>query len=76
MTYTKKQFGLGLKEKVTMESSCKDISQWAFQVYTDYGLDFEEGLDLIVLKLIAMEEGPEFVLSRSEIIRLSDECIA
>ena len=73
MTYTKKQFGLELKAKIATGSNCQEISRWAFKVYTDHGLDFEDGLDYFVLKLVAMEEGPEFSLSKDDLTLLANE---
>lgn len=73
MTYTKKQFGLELKEKIVERSNSQEISKWAFKVYTDHGLNFEDGLDYFVLKLVAMEEGPEFSLSKDDLILLANE---
>ena len=35
----------------------------------------ENGLDYFVLKLISMEEGPEFFLSTDELIHIADELI-
>jgi hypothetical protein len=75
MTYTKKQFGAELKIKVLIGSDYNEISKWAFKIYTDYGLEFENGLDYFVLKLIAMEEGPEFILSKKELKLLADELV-
>ena len=72
MTYTKKQFGLELKAKINMGNDCNEISKWAFKVYLDYGLDFEKGSDYFVLKLIAIEEGPEFVLSKHELLIIAN----
>ena len=72
MTYTKKQFGSELKAKLLMRNSYIEISKWAFKIYTERGLEFENGLDYFVLKLIAMEEGPEFVLSEEELKCLAD----
>jgi hypothetical protein len=75
MTYTKKQFGLELKEKIVTGSSTQEISRWAFKVYIDHGLEFESGLDYYVLKLVAMEEGVEFSLTRDDLILLANELI-
>jgi hypothetical protein len=75
MIYTKKKFGLELKMKIERGNNCNDISKWAFKIYTDYGLDFENGLDYFVLKLIAMDEGPEFFLSKDELKLLANELI-
>ena len=67
MIYTKKQFAEELQEKIMRDVSCDKISKWAFEIYIEYGLDFEDGLDYFVLKLIAMEEGPEFFLSKEKL---------
>lgn len=75
MTYTKKQFGSELKTKLFAGSSSNEISKWAFNIYTDYGLEFEHGLDYFVLKLIAMEEGPEFFLSEEELKLIAEELL-
>ena len=75
MTYTKKKFGLELKSKLIMKNNNNEISKWAFKIYIDHGLEFENGLDDIVLKLIAMEEGPEFFLSNEELQLLADKLI-
>lgn len=73
MVYTKKQFGLELKEKISTGSDCQDISRWAFKIYTDHGLEFEDGLDFFVLKLVSMDEGPEFSLSKVELTYLANK---
>ena len=56
-------------------NSHNEVSKWAFKIYTDYGLEFENGLDYFVLKLIAMEEGPEFVLSEEELKCIADDLL-
>jgi len=73
MIYTKKQFGLELKAKIALSRDFQEVSRWAFKIFTDHGLDFEDGLDYFVLKLVAMEEGPEFLLSKEELSLLADE---
>ncbi len=42
----------------------------------DCGLEFENGLDHFVLKLIAMEEGLEFILSNEELSLLAENLIS
>ncbi len=75
MTYTKKQFGSELKTRILTGNGYNEISKWAFKIYTEYGLEFENGLDYFVLKLIAMEEGPEFFLSEEELKFIADELL-
>lgn len=73
MTYTKKQFGSELKREIEGDNDNDEISKWAFNIYTNHGLEFENGLESFVLKLISMEEGPEFFLSKEELNSLADE---
>ena len=75
MIYTKKQFGSELKTKLLTESTYTEISKWAFKIYTEHGWELENGLDYFVLELIAMEEGPEFILSKEELQSLAETLI-
>jgi hypothetical protein len=75
MVYTKKEFGLELHSKVNNCDDYNIISKWAYKVYIDQGLAFEDGLDNIVLKLMMMEEGPEFVLTRDYLLFIANELI-
>lgn len=71
--YTKKQFGTILKAKIATGISNQEIAEWAFEIYNRYELDFEKNLDQIVLQLVAMGEGPEFFLSKKELLSLANE---
>lgn len=73
--HTQKNLGLELKSKLLMRRSCDEISKWAFEIYTKYGLELEHDLDYIVLKLMTMEEGPEFEISIEELHKLADKLI-
>ena len=75
MTYTKKEFGVELHAQLLLGNDYNEISNWAFQIYINHGLEFEKNLDNFVLKLIAMQEGPEFILSKEELRNLANELI-
>ena len=75
MTYTKKEFGIELQAQLHKENDYNAISNWAFQIYINRGLEFERDLDYFVLKLIAVQEGPEFILSKEELEILANELI-
>ena len=75
MTYTKKQFGLELKSKILNNYDCNEISKWAFKIYMDHGLELEKDLHPIVLRLMTMEEGPEFILSKEELQLLANTLV-
>lgn len=72
MTYTKEKLGLELKAQLIQGKDYNAIASWAFKIYLEHGLDFEQGLDYFVLKLMAMEEGPEFILSKQDLLNLSN----
>ncbi|MCH9612092.1 MAG: hypothetical protein S4CHLAM102_05750 [Chlamydiia bacterium] len=72
VSYTKKQFGEELNMQILSECSNQEISKWAFNIYLEHGLALESGLDDVVMKLIAMDGGPEFALSKDELMSLAD----
>jgi hypothetical protein len=75
MAYTKKEFGLELQRQLLLGNDYNKIAKWAFDLYLEQGLNFEKDLDCIVLKLIAMEEGVEFILSNQDLLNLANELI-
>jgi len=75
MIYTKRKFGFDLKSKNKENPAISGISAWAFDLYNSPNIEFENGLDRVLFKLIAMEEGPEFCLSPEKIDSLADELI-
>ena len=46
------------------------LAKKAFRIYSEQGRDLEPALDTAVMRLMAMEEGPEFELSEAEILEL------
>jgi hypothetical protein len=78
LEYMNKEFGKKLKERVFQGCNYHEISKWAFSFYIDNGLEFEDGLYYFVLKIVAMEEGPEFFISKSDLIILAEKspCLA
>jgi hypothetical protein len=51
--HIQKKLELKLKSKLLMRRSCDEISKWAFEIYTKYGLELKHNLDYIIL-----EKGP------------------
>jgi hypothetical protein len=72
MEYTKKDFGIELKEQILKGNDCYRISKWAFEIYINKGLTIENDLDPIILQLVVMEEGPEFEYTNQELSLLAD----
>jgi hypothetical protein len=73
MTYSKKKFALQLQEKILQGKDYIKISKWAFQIYSEQGIELEKGLDNIVMSLIAMEKGPEFIISNEDLLILAKQ---
>jgi hypothetical protein len=46
------------------------IAKWAYRVHLD-SIEIDVGLEAEMLKLIAMEQGPEFEMSESELLELA-----
>ena len=70
--YTKIQFGKDLKKRVEERQPIAEIAQWAYGVYLDFDV---EGFDNLLLRLDAMELGPEFFLSYKELNQIADNLI-
>jgi hypothetical protein len=74
MTYTKKQFGQALEEKLNSGYDAVRIAQWAYdKVLLAHGRELEDGLWDVLLQITAMEQGPEFEFSESELRALAGE---
>ena len=68
--YTKSQFGKELEEELELKYDIVTLSRWAFQKYTD-NREFEDGLSKEIMKIVAMEEGPEFEYTKEELHELA-----
>lgn len=71
--YTKRQFANDLQRRLEAEPTISEISNWAYYVYLDKVREFEPGLLPTVMKLIAMDEGPEFEYTLAELRNLACE---
>jgi hypothetical protein len=49
------------------------VSKEAFSIYQESGLSLTKNIDMALLSLIAMEEGPEFEMTEKEFQRLLAE---
>jgi hypothetical protein len=70
MTYTAKQFALGLRNQLDMGYDVKRIADWAHGEYLCHGRSFAPEVQSVVMKIVAMDEGPQFELSEEDIRRL------
>jgi hypothetical protein len=75
MSYTKKQLGKELKEKIDQNYTSRQIGKWAFEIYFHNIRDFDSEMYEIIQNLFMMEEGPEFEYTKEELELLSKKLI-
>ena len=71
--YTKIQFGIDLKKRVSVRENILNIANWAHFLYSE---DVDPELDDLLLTLATMECGPEFEFSYEELHKIADDSIA
>lgn len=76
MAYTRKDFGLKLKEKIKKREDVVDIGKWAFSVYCDHVDDIDDDFQEFLKDLNAMEDDPQFELSYEKLDSIADRLIA
>lgn len=70
MSYTKAQFANELERQLDQGYNPVTIARWAYQKHLG-ARAFEEGLEPEILKVVAMEEGPEFEMTEQELRELA-----
>jgi hypothetical protein len=69
---TKEQIGTELKQKIFENVDVIDMSKWALDVYLTGVAENNLELDEILSKLMMMDQGTEFELSRKELTKIAD----
>ncbi len=72
MSYTKKDFGVRLKEQLAANYDVVRVARWAHTEYLTHCKELDAELVQEMMRIIAMEEGPEFELTETEIQALAD----
>ena len=70
MTLTRLEFGRELCEQLDIGYDPVRIAKWAYRMYLD-APGFAAGLEPEIFKVVAMEQGPEFVMSEAELRTLA-----
>jgi hypothetical protein len=73
MSYTKMEFGARLREQVAVSYDVVKLARWAHHEFLNHCNELEPGLQPEMMRIIAMEEGPEFELTEQEIRTLANE---
>lgn len=71
MNYSKKEFGQALESRLSSGYDVVKVARWAHNVFLEHSLHLEPGLQEILMQVTAMEEGPEFEFSESELKKLA-----
>jgi len=71
VTYTSEDFARELLVELQKGYDIVRLSRWAMTTYLKHSNETEPGLDREILKIVAMEEGPEFELSKDELVQLA-----
>lgn len=67
MIYTRKQFGSDLLTRLSETSDPVSLARWAYSLYFAHLRDLEAGIKPEIMKVVAMEEGPEFEMTQEEL---------
>jgi hypothetical protein len=73
--YTRKMFGIELKERVLEKQDILEIGHWAYWIYLEYIKDIDLDFREILLTLNGMEDGPEFAFTYEELNKIADDLI-
>lgn len=71
--YSQTDLAMELERTLSIGFDIARISKVAFEIYQEHGLELTESMDRALLTLMAMEEGEEFELSKSEFMALISE---
>ena len=70
MKLTRDELGLALSNELDEGYDPVRLAKWAYRMQLDAS-EIDAGLESELLKLIAMEQGPEFEMSESELRELA-----
>lgn len=69
--YTKFEFGKQLAEQVNKQYDITYLSNWAHRKYLDHANQIDKETRAAIMKIIAMDEGDEFELTKEELLKLA-----
>ena len=75
MGYTRKNFGLELKEKIKNKDDAELIGLWALSVYYEYMLEIDDDFQDFLTDLGSMSADPQFELSYEKLDNIADRLI-
>ncbi len=76
MAYTREQFGIELKQRLTNKEAIELIGDWVYIIYMDHCHEIDKTFRDMLLTLNTMELGPEFAFSYEKLNQIADDLIA
>ena len=67
MSYTRLDFGNDLLKRLEVTNDPVILARWAYLQYVDHLRELEPGLKGSIMQVVAMEEGPEFEMSKEQL---------
>jgi hypothetical protein len=75
MSYTLKQFGTELLGELSLGFEVVRISRWAHGRYVSNCRGLDAAVRGTIMQVVAMEEGPEFEMSESELKEFAERLV-
>jgi hypothetical protein len=73
MTYTRGAFGRELMGELEKGYDVIRLSRWAMSVYLKHCQESDAELDKEIMRIVAMEEGPQFEYSEEELRQIASD---
>lgn len=71
--YKKFDFGKELAVQVDRHYGVTSLANWAHRKYLDHANQIDKDTRAAIMKIIAMDEGDEFVLTKEELLNLASD---
>lgn len=71
--YSRFDFGKDLEEELKKDFDIKKLSKWAYVIYLDKKYSDRQIINSVIFKIMAMEEGDEFLLTKEELLDIARE---
>lgn len=71
--YSRYDFGKDLEAELKKDFNIKNLSKWAYLTYLDKKYSDREIINKVIFKIMSMEEGDEFLLTKEELLNIAKE---
>mgnify|MGYP005849778621 CR=1 FL=1 len=75
MTYSSHDFGRDLFDELNRGYDVVRLARWAMATYLKHSSETDPQLDKEIMRIVAMEEGPEFELTEEQLVELAHRLV-